>query len=110
MSIHRNNIVVYIISSLWFSVAMPATSQTIEEAWYELPRADLSQFTHQDTLRGAVTPERAWWDLVCYHLDVKVDIDNRFLNGINTITYRVLTENKLMQIDLQEPMKIDDVQ
>jgi len=30
-------------------------------------------FTHQDTLRGSITKERAWWDLKYYHLDVKVD-------------------------------------
>ena len=27
-------------------------------------------FTHQDTLRGSITKERAWWDLKYYHLDV----------------------------------------
>jgi hypothetical protein len=25
-------------------------------------------FTRQDTLRGSITPERAWWDLTYYHL------------------------------------------
>jgi hypothetical protein len=27
-------------------------------------------FTRQDTLRGSVTPEREWWDLTFYHLDL----------------------------------------
>jgi len=27
--------------------------------------------TEQDTLRGSITPERAWWDLNYYHLDMK---------------------------------------
>ncbi|MEQ9310795.1 MAG: DUF420 domain-containing protein [Balneolaceae bacterium] len=27
------------------------------------------EFTRQDTLRGSITPERAWWDLTFYHLD-----------------------------------------
>ena len=30
-------------------------------------------FTRQDTLRGTITPERAWWDLTYYHLDIKVN-------------------------------------
>ncbi len=30
-------------------------------------------FTRQDTLRGSITPERAWWDLKHYHLDIKVN-------------------------------------
>ena len=25
--------------------------------------SEKSDFTHQDTLRGSITPERAWWDL-----------------------------------------------
>ena len=32
-------------------------------------------FTKQDTLRGSITPERAWWDLVYYHLDISVNPD-----------------------------------
>ena len=30
-------------------------------------------FTRQDTLRGSITPQRAWWDLTYYHLDILVD-------------------------------------
>ncbi|NNE02624.1 MAG: M1 family metallopeptidase [Eudoraea sp.] len=63
-------------------------------------------FTEQDTLRGSITPERAWWDLVYYHLDVSVDPENKFIEGSNTIRYKVLDENKRLQIDLQNPLKI----
>ena len=31
-------------------------------------------FTHDDTLRGSVTPQRAWWDLTFYHLDVRLNL------------------------------------
>jgi hypothetical protein len=31
------------------------------------------QYTRQDTLRGSITPERAWWDLTYYHLDIEVN-------------------------------------
>ena len=67
------------------------------------------QFTRQDTLRGAITPERAWWDLTYYHLDIKVDPEQKTISGKNTVQYRVLQPNKIMQIDLQPPMKIDKV-
>jgi hypothetical protein len=30
-------------------------------------------FTKQDSLRGSITKERAWWDVKYYHLDVKVN-------------------------------------
>ncbi len=67
------------------------------------------QFTKQDSLRGSITPERAWWNLERYDLFVAVDIDNKFIQGTNTITYSVLESQQRMQIDLQEPMKITRV-
>ena len=66
-------------------------------------------FTHQDTLRGSITKERAWWDLKYYHLDVKVNPKEKAISGSNTVRYTVLTENNRMQIDLQEPMNITKV-
>ncbi|MEM9680154.1 MAG: M1 family metallopeptidase [Bacteroidota bacterium] len=66
-------------------------------------------FTKQDTLRGSITPEREWWDLTYYHLDIDVDPDNKFISGKNTIQYKVLEPNQRMQIDLQPPMKITKV-
>jgi len=63
-------------------------------------------FTRQDTLRGSITPERAWWDLTYYHLDIKVNPEKQTITGENTIQYKVLKAGHTMQIDLQEPMKI----
>ena len=69
-----------------------------------------THFTKQDTLRGSITPERAWWDLTYYHLDIKVDPEKQTINGTNTVQYRVLTTGNTMQIDLQEPMTISKVE
>jgi len=63
-------------------------------------------FTHQDTLRGSITPERAWWNLTYYHLDIVVNPSDSSINGTNTVTYMVLQSSQIMQIDLQEPLKI----
>jgi len=65
--------------------------------------------TRQDTLRGSITPEREWWDLTYYHLDIKVEPDKKYISGSNTVGYKVLKSYKTMQIDLQEPMKITSV-
>ena len=62
--------------------------------------------TRQDTLRGSVTPERAWWDLTYYHLDIVVNPSDSTIYGTNTVTYRVIEPAGLMQIDLQEPLKL----
>ena len=66
-------------------------------------------FTRQDTLRGTITKERSWWDLNYYHLDIRVDPDKKYIEGRNTIFYTVLSENRIMQIDLQEPLIITSV-
>jgi len=63
-------------------------------------------FTRQDTLRGSITPERAWWDLTYYHLDITVNPSDSTIYGSNTVTYKVLKPYNVMQIDLQEPLKL----
>lgn len=64
------------------------------------------KFTKQDTLRGSITKERAWWDLKYYHLDIKVNPADSTISGSNTVRYKVLQSYNRMQIDLQEPLKI----
>ncbi|MFT4831319.1 MAG: aminopeptidase N [Psychroserpens sp.] len=66
-------------------------------------------FTEQDTLRGSITSERAWWDLNFYHLDIKIDPDTKYISGSNTIRYTVLEEKQMLQVDLQPPLKIDKI-
>ena len=71
--------------------------------------AQVPAFTHQDTLRGSVTPERAWWDLTYYHLNIQVNPADSSIRGVNTVQYKVLLPNQRMQIDLQPPMAIEKV-
>jgi aminopeptidase N len=63
-------------------------------------------FTHADTLRGSITPERAWWNLLKYDLHVTPDYDKQTLSGENAITFQAIAEGQTMQIDLQEPMNL----
>ena len=78
----------------------PAIAQTI----FEVP-----EFSSQDSLRGTITPEREWWDLTYYHLEVDVDIAEQSISGRNLVQYEVLEPYQIMQIDLQEPMEITSV-
>src|SRR5882762_9269609 len=68
-------------------------------------------FTHADTIRGANTPERAWWDAAFYDLHVKVNPADSSIAGYNAITYRVLKPppTREMQIDLQMPLVVDSI-
>lgn len=68
------------------------------------------EYTKADTLRGTITPERAWWDLLHYDLAVEVFPDSQMIMGKNTISYKVLSKAERMQIDLQAPMTIDKVE
>ena len=67
------------------------------------------EFDRQDTLRGSITQERVWWDLAFYHLTLNVDPDEKSIAGNNLIGYKVLVKNNVLQIDLQEPLKIKKV-
>ena len=67
------------------------------------------RFDRQDSLRGSITPQRAWWDLTYYHLDIEVKPEQKFIEGKNTINYRVLKPKTQLQVDLQMPMKINKV-
>ncbi|GHC53074.1 M1 family metallopeptidase [Ulvibacter litoralis] len=68
------------------------------------------KITEEEELRGSITSERAWWDLVHYDLKVEVLPNKKALKGSNTITYKVLDRDKVMQIELQPPMRIDRVE
>jgi aminopeptidase N len=68
-----------------------------------------NKFTHQDTLRGSITPERAWWDVLFYGITVKPDYNAKTIEGNIIINFRTLASGNTMQIDLQMPMQIGDV-
>jgi len=66
-------------------------------------------FTHADTLRGSITPQRAWWDLMYYDIDIEVNPSSRSIKGKNTIYFNVLQSGEWLQVDLQSPLIIDSV-
>jgi aminopeptidase N len=75
-----------------------------------VPAAARAQsFSRADTLRGSITPERAWWDVLFYDLDVALDPADSTLRGRNRITYRVVGRPREMQIDLQVPLRVDSI-
>jgi len=87
-------------SSLWLItlLLLPASAGLAQEA---------APPTHADTLRGSITPERAWWDVTYYDLAVRVNPADSALRGVNAITYRVVTTDSVIQIDLQRPLQVD---
>jgi aminopeptidase N len=66
-------------------------------------------FTHADTLRGSLNPDRTWWDIQRYDLSVKPDYNTKTISGVNEITYKVTAAHNRMQIDMRDPLLIDSV-
>ncbi|MDE0472252.1 MAG: M1 family peptidase, partial [Ekhidna sp.] len=71
--------------------------------------SERNTYSRQDSLRGSITPERAWWDVLHYDLKVDINIESQTINGSNIITYKVLENHNILQIDLQLPMIINEV-
>jgi aminopeptidase N len=96
MNVHCKLVVVLYLTLVFLLTANYSYSQT-------------EKFSREDTLRGSITPERAWWDVTYYHLDVRINVDQRRLDGSVLIQYRAVGDGTKMQIDLQPPLQIKDV-
>ncbi|HET7459116.1 MAG TPA: M1 family metallopeptidase [Gemmatimonadaceae bacterium] len=67
-------------------------------------------FTHADTLRGSIGPERAWWDVTFYDLRVALNPADSTVRGESGIVYRVVEPGRrVMQVDLMTPLAVDSV-
>lgn len=67
------------------------------------------QFTQQDTLRGSITSERAWWNVLHYTINVTPDYITKTIKGASEIEFKVVREGYTMQIDLQQPLEVDSI-
>ncbi|MFV8224632.1 M1 family metallopeptidase [Christiangramia aquimixticola] len=68
-----------------------------------------SVYTEADTLRGSLRPERSSFDVLKYHLKLKVEPEKKFISGSNTIRFSVSEDLPVMQLDLFANMEIDSI-
>ncbi|UYZ57975.1 M1 family metallopeptidase [Hymenobacter latericus] len=66
-------------------------------------------FTRADSLRGTLTPPRSCYDVKYYHLDVKLDVDKRYISGSNLFRYAATQDFTRLQFDLFANLKVDRV-
>ena len=66
-------------------------------------------FTKKDSLRGALFPERVWFDVNYYHLNLDVNPNSKSISGFNDIHFNVKSKSHIMQLDLFENMIIDSI-
>ena len=71
---------------------------------------DKDKFTHADTLRGTLTPLRTCYDINYYHLDVKFDINNKFISGSNLFKFTATRDFTQLQFDLFDNLKVEKVE
>ena len=74
-----------------------------------LSSSAVAQYSRADSLRGRLGPERTWWDLKHYDLSVEINPSKKSIKGSNKISYQVVNEAKLLQLDLQEPLTITSI-
>lgn len=68
------------------------------------------KFTRKDSLRGTLSPERINYDVTFYNLDLKIDIENKYISGSNIIQFNVLKDLSKLQFDLFDNLKISKVE
>lgn len=66
-------------------------------------------FTHADSLRGSLRPERTGYDVTFYDLSLSVDPATKTIAGQNTIHYTVVAPFSRMQLDLFANMTISTI-
>lgn len=66
-------------------------------------------FTKADSLRGLLTPLRTCYDINYYHLDVKVDIEQKSISGSNEFQFTATQDFNKLQFDLFSNFKVEQV-
>ncbi|MCZ4242695.1 M1 family metallopeptidase [Pedobacter punctiformis] len=62
-----------------------------------------------DSLRGTLTPLRSCYDINYYHLDIKIDIDQKLISGSNEFAFTATQDFKKLQFDLFANLKVEKV-
>src|SRR2546423_10816515 len=64
---------------------------------------------NKETAPGGIRQEQKWWNLLYYKIDITPDYGRKYITGTNSITFSALQSNTILQIDLQNPMRITSV-
>lgn len=90
-----------------FSLALLLLTATLAQAQLLVKAQDL--YSRGDTLRGMLTPLRTCYDINYYHLNVKVDPDERFISGSNLFKFTATEDFDRLQFDLFDNLKVEKV-
>ncbi len=68
------------------------------------------KFSRKDSLRGTLSNIRNNYDVKFYNLDIKIDIEKKYISGYNEIKFLAKEDIKTIQIDLFDNMKINKIE
>lgn len=66
-------------------------------------------YTRNDSLRGALNPDRTCFDVYYYDLNLNIDIQNKSIQGVNNIYFKTLSNTNRIQLDLFSNLLIDSI-
>jgi aminopeptidase N len=66
-------------------------------------------FTRADSLRGMLTPLRSCYDINYYHLDVRINLEDKSVSGSNEFAFTATQDFTKLQFDLFANLKIEKI-
>jgi aminopeptidase N len=93
-----NKFVVPIFAFILFSCTAKAQLMTTKKV-----------YTRADSLRGMLTPLRTCYDINYYHLDVKINLDDKSVSGSNEFAFTATQDFTKLQFDLFANLNIDKI-
>ncbi len=92
---------IYILCSLFILLSVDSNAQLLENK---------EAYSRADTLRGSLTsPFRTCYDINYYHLDVKINPQEKSISGSNLFKFTATTNFKTLQFDLFANLAIEKV-
>jgi aminopeptidase N len=100
-----------LISLLAVGLAASASAQNATPSQPPRPPAQTSMRAPSaaDILRGEYGRFRANNDLLYYHLNIRVDPEKKSIAGVNTIRFKMLSDDKRIQLELYANLSVDKI-
>jgi aminopeptidase N len=66
-------------------------------------------YSRADSLRGTLSDLRSSYDIQYYHLNIRLDIENKFISGSNLFKFKATADINRLQFDLFANLQIEKV-
>lgn len=73
------------------------------------PQKKYPDFTREDSLHGFLNEYRSCYDVRQYSISVDINPSEKYIKGFCTMTFNVVAEQPIMQIDLSSVLQVDSI-